>query len=553
MRARRSLKQIRFKFGVAVSISLTQFFAPNMPLKLAPLLRACCVVGALMVCHAIAADRKPSLVGATRAQVIARFGEPKSQIVAGDRQVLFFTGERVVLRNDLVIEADEIPVEAPPPAAAPSDQGSAAGGNTTGTSSTNTATPTGGAANAASSGVVSTATPPPPAPETQAQIISVRPPSKDLAPTPAPAPSPPAATAAPAGVSSSTATAPVATPSIKAVVPPAAAPAVPPTPMPSPAAVPATSTPATATVASTSEQAASAPAKSEGTASTVGNVAPDAAAAVSADATPATAPGATAPASVTPSTTRVPAKRAAKRPSNEPVELDVTAGMFTTQTYVIAAIIIIGGIGYLIWRRREQGLALEVTAVSRSPFAADAAPAQAGARFTADLLNKLEWKRFEELVASYYNKTGVVATRTKTGPASPVHIKISWKGETQPFASVQCLAHPPGLIDAKSIQALCEVLAAEDIRRGYVVTSGKFAVPARDLAEEKHIMLLSGDIFLEKLNALPDAARNELMRDASAGDYVTPTCPQCEAKMARSAEDSSVWQCPQCSTVLPRA
>ena len=32
--------------------------------------------------------------------------------------------------------------------------------------------------------------------------------------------------------------------------------------------------------------------------------------------------------------------------------------------------------------------------------------------FTAELLAKLEWKRFEELVAHYYLKTGVVAVRT---------------------------------------------------------------------------------------------------------------------------------------------
>ena len=169
-----------------------------------------------------------------------------------------------------------------------------------------------------------------------------------------------------------------------------------------------------------------------------------------------------------------------------------------------------------------------------------------------ELLNKLEWKRFEELVAAYYNKTGVVAVRTKSGPDTPVHIRISWKGEQRPFACVQCIPHPTGLIEAKPLQTLCEALAAEDIRRGYVVTCGKFSVPARDLAEEKHITLLTGDIFLEKLNALPEAARQELLRDATAGEYTVPTCPRCETKMVRSAMDSSMWQCPQCATVLPR-
>ncbi len=227
--------------------------------------------------------------------------------------------------------------------------------------------------------------------------------------------------------------------------------------------------------------------------------------------------------------------------------------VFSTSTYVIAGVIVIGGIGYLVWRRRQRQIELAATAVSASPFLPEAvAPAATGSRFTVDLLGKLEWKRFEELVASYYNKTGVVASRTKSGPETPVHIRISWKGEPRPFACVQCIPHPAGLIEAKPLQALCEAIAAEDIRRGYVVTSGKFSVPARDLAEEKHITLLSGDIFLEKLNALPEAARSELLRDATAGDYMTPTCPRCEIKMVRSAADPSVWQCAQCGTVLPR-
>jgi restriction system protein len=53
--------------------------------------------------------------------------------------------------------------------------------------------------------------------------------------------------------------------------------------------------------------------------------------------------------------------------------------------------------------------------------------------------------------------------------------------------------------------------------------------------------LLPGDLFIEKLNALPDAARNEIMQQISTGDYTTPSCPKCEARMTKSAE--GVWKC----------
>lgn len=238
--------------------------------------------------------------------------------------------------------------------------------------------------------------------------------------------------------------------------------------------------------------------------------------------------------------------RAARRKFEqaEAEALNPNASVFTARTYLIAAIIIGGGIAFLAWRRRQRLLLLEATAVSRTPFNAPVATgAGAGTVFTADLLAKLEWKRFEELVAAYYSKTGVVAVRTKSGPAAPVHIKISWKGEPRPFALVQCIVHPTGLVDAKPLQELNAVLSAEDIRRGYVVTTGKFNVPARDFAEEKHITLLPGDIFIEKLNALPDAARSEIMQSITTGDYTTPSCPKCEAKMVRSPDNPEMFRC----------
>jgi hypothetical protein len=558
-------------------MSPSQSFAPNMPFKFAPRLRACGAIASLLLGAALmAAEGTSPFIGLTRDQVLAKLGQPKSNIAAGDREVLFFTRERLVLRNNVVVEAEDIPVEPPPPPAAPAAATTDTASAPAAPVATTTEPPKAPGAEAsgaavaepagkATTSVVPVQTAPRPA---EVQIISVRPPSKSGVST-APATPPPAVTRA--------ASAPVTT------VPPAAVPVVPAAPQPSPAAaVPARPEPKVAAsptakpsvppvpapVAGTTSTAAplpsetSAPAPAPATPAATASATPTTNTATEANAAPTTGAALTTPAAdaapaVPPSVASTPKagpKPAPKREAAQLVIPDVTESIFSLQTYAISLVIIATGIGYLMWRRRERQLALSASAVSNSPFVTQtAAAAPAAARFTGELLAKLEWKRFEELVASYYNKTGVVASRTKSGPASPVHIRISWKGEPRPFACVQCISHPTELIDAKPIQALCDAIAAEDIRRGYAVTSGKFSVPARDLAEEKHITLLSGDIFLEKLNALPEPARAELMRDATSGDYMTPTCPQCDLKVARSASDPSVWQCPQCGTVLPRA
>jgi hypothetical protein len=242
-----------------------------------------------------------------------------------------------------------------------------------------------------------------------------------------------------------------------------------------------------------------------------------------------------------------PSKRFFRRRAVDDADLP-EASFITAQTYVFAATLV-GAVGFLIWRARQRKLELAATTVSSTPFN-EPAMVDNSALFTADLLSKLEWKHFEELVAAYYVKTGVVAVRTKTGPDSPVHLQISWKGESKPFACVQCHANPPGLIRAAPLQELHASLTAADIRRGYVVTSGKFNVEARDFAEEKHFTLLPGDLFLEKLNALPPAARAELMHQTTAGDYSTASCPKCEAKMLRT--DDGGWRCAKCETTILR-
>jgi hypothetical protein len=198
--------------------------------------------------------------------------------------------------------------------------------------------------------------------------------------------------------------------------------------------------------------------------------------------------------------------------------------IFSAQSYVIAAVIMLGGLAFLWWQWMQRKLALAATAVSQTPFETSA-PVDTGSQFTAELIGKLSARKFERLVASYYAKTGVVAERTRAAAGAPVQIRIFWKGETKPFAGVQCHSNPPILVGAKPLQELFDALTAADIRRGYVVTNGRFNVEARDYAEEKHFTLLPGDIFLEKLNALPPAARGELLKETNAPEESAPPAP----------------------------
>lgn len=547
-------------------MTLPQFSAQNMPLKSALFLRACCLVGALFFCRALAAEGKSSLIGATRAEVLARLGEPKSNIVAGSREMLFFAGDRVVLRDGRVIEVEEIPFDAAPavprqpantavPAtdATIAEAGSDARAPNAPDAVDATKPATGADGMATDVAAMSTAVVSAPR-EPEVQIKSIRPPSRSrVPPEPVVAPSAPAIAGSMAKVPAAATGTPAPAVTVSVAPSPSVAGAQP------AAGSPATGAPQAVESTTPAEPAAAPPggprapnlAAETMAIASVGAEVADGNVTVAAATTASVEAGAHEGAkSNDPTKAAPPTKRAVRIESDTD---DASASLFATRTYVLAFLTIAGGMGYLTWRWRNRRLELEATAVSHPPFAVDAGASGTATRFTPELLGRLEWKHFEDLVIAYYNKTGVVAARTKSGPAGAVNIRISWKGEPRPFACVRCIAHAPGLVEAKPIQELCEVIAAEGIRRGYVVSTGKFSVPARDLAEEKHITLLSGDILLEKINALPEPVRAELLREVTTGDYMTPSCHQCEVKLARSPADATVWQCPQCGTALPRS
>ncbi len=503
-----------------------------MPPTRAHRLRICCAAVAFWLVGLPAAGQgaAPSPLGLNRDQVIERYGEPKSQIAAGNRLVMFFARERLVLRDGVVIEVERLasePVRRPPPAPVPAAPApSAAPQAETAPATAATDRPAPAAATAPTASVpapapVPEATEPAPAPEPRLEIKSVRPPSANYSPRPIPKAEPVAPPPVPA--------ASVAAPATKAGSSAAKAPSTPAT---------KETTTASATVPMTEPRTTT----TDTIATTPSTEAVDAAKAAEEE---ARAEELAAAKAAKEKKFKIAKARRKLNEAGEPEEPDIAEAFLTTRTFVIGLVVIGGGIWFLFWRNRQRQLELAASAVSHAPFSAPVASSPGGgAVFTAELLSKLEWKRFEELVVAYYVKTGVVAVRTKTGPASPVHIKISWKGEPRPFACVQCIAHPQGLVDAKSLQDLFAVLTAEDIRRGYVVSRGKFSVNARDYAEEKHLTLLPGDIFLEKLNALPDTARNEIMQTVTTGDYQTPSCPKCDARMVHSTDDPAMWRCP---------
>lgn len=458
------------KFGIDVPWPLPPISRPEMRENFEVALRACCVAAGLWLARAEAAEPVSPLLGATQEQVLSRYGEPRSQMSAGDRLIFLYPRERVVFRGGVVIDVEAVvpepvrrpppPVETPPPAGPATSETPPAAAAAGISPEPGPAAP----ASPAQTTPAASAAPvqPAPPPEPKVEIKLVRPPgSKDFPPAPAPinrsplAPvttSPSAGTAAPVNASAQTKGAPDA------------------------ASLTSTALAEANEARKAAERAAAAEKEQKAKAR----------------------------------------KEALQRLDQAASSEGSSAGMLSGRTWMIIGAVLLAGIAFIFWRSRRRPIELAAAmAGNAAPGVGLAPPAAAGsgASFTPEMIEELGWTQFEQLVISYYSKTGVVAAPTHAGPEGAVQIKISWKGEPRPFAYVRCVTNSAGVVDVKPLTELGAALAADDIRRGYVVTPGRFTPAARGLAAEKQLTLLPGDVLLEKLNALPTSARKELMRE----------------------------------------
>ena len=130
-------------------------------------------------------------------------------------------------------------------------------------------------------------------------------------------------------------------------------------------------------------------------------------------------------------------------------------------------------------------------------------------QWTPELLKQLERRRFEELCAALYGQ-----------------------GAERASIVVQCQPWNAYRVGIKPVHGLLAGMAAANSAEGVLVTPGKFTQEARDFArKQKTISLIDGTDLLAKIAALVPEQSLSLLRFATQGDFLTPTCPTCAIKM----------------------
>ncbi len=175
--------------------------------------------------------------------------------------------------------------------------------------------------------------------------------------------------------------------------------------------------------------------------------------------------------------------------------------------------------------------------------------------WSLDVLDRIEWKRFEDLCCAFYCEKGIRAQTTRLGADGGIDIHL-FQDEADPARAtsiVQCKAwsKPVGVREMRELRG---VMAHEKVDKAFFMAPNGYTDEARAFATENRITLLDGKLFLAMLQRLPEETSKRLLDFATEGDWTTPTCPSCGDRMtARQGKWGPFWGCvsyPKCHAKL---
>jgi len=176
--------------------------------------------------------------------------------------------------------------------------------------------------------------------------------------------------------------------------------------------------------------------------------------------------------------------------------------------------------------------------------------------WSLDVINSLEWKRFEELCAEYYCLKGYKIKVTPLGADGGVDIYLyENRSPDKILGIVQCKAWTDKPVGVKEIRELYGVMTDIGCRLGVFITLKGFTKDAEQFSKGKHIILTDAPSLLKLIQGLSEPTQQVLLSKMTDGDFRTPSCPNCGIKLvsrkARGSNSASneFWGCsnfPRC-------
>ena len=170
-------------------------------------------------------------------------------------------------------------------------------------------------------------------------------------------------------------------------------------------------------------------------------------------------------------------------------------------------------------------------------------------RWSRDVFELIEWRRFEAVVEALFTQTGVATRSQPHGGDGGVDIWLyppSHGEGNAPVGIVQCTQWMRWKVGVKEVRALHVLMAQHGIVRGHFVTTSDFTSDAREFAAGSGIGLHDVDGLVALIATRTLEQQATLLDIAFAGEWWRPTCMSCGIKLVeRTARQSGrpFWGC----------
>lgn len=172
---------------------------------------------------------------------------------------------------------------------------------------------------------------------------------------------------------------------------------------------------------------------------------------------------------------------------------------------------------------------------------------QNGYTLKDEIVEAIEWKRFELLCHLIFKATGFNSCLTIDGADEGVDIRIyDNDDESKVLYLVQCKKWRKNQkIDRPLLQQLRGQMAAENVDKGGYCVTSSFTLPAQEFAAANSIELFDQEKIINSFNRLEIVTRERILKELLDGDYWTPSCASCGKKFQATKLKSGkmVWGC----------
>jgi restriction system protein len=165
--------------------------------------------------------------------------------------------------------------------------------------------------------------------------------------------------------------------------------------------------------------------------------------------------------------------------------------------------------------------------------------------WTLELLNLLEWKRFEELCTRLFETKGFTCKTTNLGSDEGIDIHLYFGKDKLILDRIVHCKTWEKKVEVALMREFFSTIHAEKAKRGTFVSRGGFTQEAINYALQTSIHTIDGSQMLEFIGKLEMVESLALLEQITESDYVTPTCAHCGIKLLPKSlfSDRPYWIC----------